>query len=131
MAPERVRKLRALVIDDEELDRERTTLLLKGNGYEVLALDDGIDAVDLDDDGLFDVIILDIRMPIFDGKRLGELWAMSNPKILSKVIVTSTVPWVIEREKDLHVFATLKKPFTEAQLMELVALCVRSRTVSH
>lgn len=120
MTAETVRRPRALVIDDEELDRERTSLLLKANGYDVLALDDGIDAVDLDDDSLFDVIILDIRMPIFDGKRLGELWAMSNPKILRKVIVTSTVPWVIEKEKDLPVFATLKKPFTERQLLEVV-----------
>jgi len=126
MAAETVRRPRALVIDDEELDRERTSLLLKANGYDVLALDDGIDAVDLDDDSLFDVIILDIRMPIFDGKRLGELWAISNPKILRKVIVTSAVPWVIEKEKDLPVFAALKKPFTERQLLEVVERLVHS-----
>ena len=126
MPAETVRRPRALVIDDEELDRERTSLLLKANGYDVLALDDGIDAVDLDDDSLFDVIILDIRMPIFDGKRLGELWAISNPKILRKVIVTSAVPWVIEKEKDLPVFAALKKPFTERQLLEVVERLVHS-----
>ena len=128
LVPEsKTRKPRALVIDDEELDRDRTAVLLKSDGYEVLALEDGIDAVDLDDDTLFDVILLDIRMPIFDGKRLGELWSIANPKLLRKVIVTSSVPWVIEKEKELNVFAILKKPFNSHELLETVSRCVRGR----
>ena len=77
----------ALVIDDDADIREVLRLMLESGGFQVDALSDGIDAVHLTK--WYDVILLDLKMPVFDGQRLTDYWQFTNPDILRRVIVLS------------------------------------------
>ena len=59
-----------LFAEDERGLREITTLALTKNGYEVDAVDNGIDACTLISENVYDLIILDIMMPGKDGREV-------------------------------------------------------------
>ncbi|MGD0339276.1 MAG: sigma-54 dependent transcriptional regulator [Bacteroidota bacterium] len=58
---------RVLAVDDEEAFREVIMSLLSEEGYPVATAVDGVEAINLLQQNLFDVILLDIRMPKVDG----------------------------------------------------------------
>jgi len=58
---------RVLIVDDEPGVRSLLSSACQGKGYEVVAVEDGSDAVDALDSTLFDVCVLDLRMPGLSG----------------------------------------------------------------
>ncbi|MBW1925320.1 MAG: response regulator [Deltaproteobacteria bacterium] len=72
-------EIRVLLVDDEEQFVTNMATLLKGRGFDVSTAFNGYDAVDMIKSGkLFDVIVLDLKMPGMDG-----LTAMTEIKTLS------------------------------------------------
>jgi DNA-binding response OmpR family regulator len=59
--------IRVLIVDDEERFREATKGMLERRGFTVTAVGDGLQAVDAVRANSFDVVVLDIKMPIMDG----------------------------------------------------------------
>jgi DNA-binding response OmpR family regulator len=111
---------RALVIDDDAHIRELLQTLLETAGYEVDTLSDGIDATNLQKH--YKVILLDLRMPIFDGQRLTDYWQLTDPDVLRHVIVLSGFSRAT-RTRDLGTFAMVAKPFDYAELLRVVEAC--------
>jgi CheY-like chemotaxis protein len=60
-------KRRVLYAEDQTTTRVVTTALLERMGYEVVAVEDGELALEQAKLGSFDVILLDIEMPVMDG----------------------------------------------------------------
>lgn len=58
---------RVLVVDDHPSNREVARLMLTAAGCEVAEATDGDEAVDMARAGLFDLILMDVRMPRVDG----------------------------------------------------------------
>lgn len=61
---------RALLAEDNSINTEVAVLLLESKGFEVDTAENGLRALELfskSDDGYYDVILMDIRMPIMDG----------------------------------------------------------------
>jgi len=116
---------RALVIDDDDHIRELLEVLLDTAGFEVDTMRDGIDAVDLKKD--YQVVLLDMKMPIFDAERLTDYWKLTNPKILSRVILLSGYSR-LSSDRDFGTFAILAKPFEYRELLALVDACVSRQT---
>ncbi len=58
---------RVLVVDDEEKIRDCFAQFLALKGYEVQEASNGAQAVTVASRELFDVVLMDIRMPILDG----------------------------------------------------------------
>jgi len=112
---------KALVIDDDEHIRELLKTLLEMAGFEVDLASDGIDVLSLRE--RYDVILLDLKMPVFDGERLTDYWQITDPDVLRRVIVLSGYSRA-SRGKDLPTFATIHKPFDHAELLRLVEACV-------
>lgn len=56
-----------LVADDIAANREFISHTLRGAGAEVRAVDDGQQAIDACNTGTFDLILMDMRMPVLDG----------------------------------------------------------------
>ncbi|MBO4863803.1 MAG: response regulator transcription factor [Eubacterium sp.] len=59
-----------LLAEDENTLRDILVLFFKKNGFEIDAVDNGIDACNLADEKKYDIIILDIMMPGKDGKEV-------------------------------------------------------------
>ena len=64
-----MKKLRVLVVEDEPLNREIAEIILTSHGHEVVAVENGQEALDLchGRGERFDVILMDILMPVMDG----------------------------------------------------------------
>ena len=111
---------RALVIDDDNHIRELLQALLETAGFEVDTMRDGIDAVELKHD--YRVILLDMKMPIFDGERLTDYWKLTNPQILRRVILLSGYSR-LSSDRDFGTFAVIPKPFDYRELLMTVEAC--------
>ena len=66
MAPGQL-PLNILVVDDEDVGREMTGELLKSAGHHVMAAKDGAEAVERVARRVFDLVLMDIDMPVMDG----------------------------------------------------------------
>lgn len=121
MTPDTVTK-RALVVDDDEHIRELLQVLLESVGFEVDTLHDGIDAVELKKH--YEVILLDMKMPIFDGGRLTDYWRLTDPEILRRVILLSGYSR-LSSDRDFGTFANIAKPFDHRALLAAVDSCYR------
>ena len=111
----------ALVIDDDADIRELLSMMLETGGFQVDALSDGIDAVNLEK--WYDVILLDLKMPVFDGQRLTDYWRLTDPDILRRVIILSGYSRVTIDQAPAT-FARLEKPFDFLTVMKLVGQCI-------
>ena len=81
---------RVLVVEDNVLNRELTTALLRSAGYEVAVAQDGADALMLLGRQKVDLLILDIDLPFIDGHRLLE--AVKDKGIEVPAIFLSGLP---------------------------------------
>ncbi|MDA8099194.1 MAG: response regulator [Nitrospiraceae bacterium] len=83
--------IRILIADDIKENRYLLEMLLKGNGYQVIAAANGAEALDLARQSPPDMIITDILMPVMDGFALCRQWK-ANPllKEIPFVIYTAT-----------------------------------------
>jgi two-component system OmpR family response regulator len=114
---------RALIIDDDDHIRELLQILLETAGFEVETLRDGIDAVELKKK--YHVILLDMKMPIFDAGRLTDYWKMTDPEILRRVILLSGYSRLAS-DRDFGTFASIAKPFDYRELLRTVDACIRA-----
>ncbi|MBV8545179.1 MAG: response regulator [Acidobacteria bacterium] len=117
------REKRALVIDDDDHIRELLQALLETAGYTVDLMRDGIDAVDMKERE-YAVILLDMKMPIFDGARLTDYWKLTNPAVLRRVILLSGYSR-LSSNRDFGTFAVIEKPFEYRELLNAVDACFR------
>ncbi len=65
----RLKDWKVLVVDDNEVNQEIARAILEAEGAMVVVAENGQDAVDAVDmrPGLFDVVLMDIQMPVMDG----------------------------------------------------------------
>jgi len=64
--------LRVLVVDDNELNRELTTELVRMAGMEPASAAGGMEALELLESNTFDIALLDVQMPVMDGYQLAR-----------------------------------------------------------
>lgn len=64
---------RILLVDDDRAFRLSTAELLREDGHEVVEAEDGAQAAEALQAGLFDLMLLDLRMPGLDGLRMVEV----------------------------------------------------------
>jgi CheY-like chemotaxis protein len=65
--PASVRPLRLLLAEDIELNRDLLGEMLGRHGHEVVFAEDGAEAVELASRGGFDLVLMDVQMPVMDG----------------------------------------------------------------
>ncbi len=71
--PERPRRaarsgpLRVLLADDHPTNQRVVQLILGSQGAEVVTVADGVEALDAFREGLFDLVLMDMQMPVMDG----------------------------------------------------------------
>jgi two-component system, cell cycle response regulator DivK len=58
---------RILVVEDDEMNRDSLTRLLRRRGYEVLAAHDGAEGVATGQSEMPDLILMDMSLPVLDG----------------------------------------------------------------
>lgn len=112
---------RVLLVEDDLLLSELLEMLLMLEGVEVVHTANGAEALQRLERDQFDLIVLDLMMPVLDGfgflERLGSQGATAPPVL---VFSASTSPAVAERARQAGAAAVARKPIDEAEFVALV-----------
>lgn len=113
---------RILLAEDDEAVRGLIVRALAGDGHEIVAAQNGVDALDAlsHGDTRFDLLLTDVQMPEMDGIALAMTVARDHPAI-TIMLMTG---YADQRERahglDALVHDVLSKPFTVGQLQNAV-----------
>lgn len=113
---------RILLVEDEDLLRESYSIILSLEPYETMVACNGQEALDLCSKYSFDLILLDLMMPVMSGVEFLEkyLQGTTNP---SKVIVLSNLSFGEELKRAMELGAcksVLKADLSPRQLIAMV-----------
>jgi two-component system response regulator MtrA len=118
---------RVLLVEDDASVRESTALLLERAGFEVTAVADGREALDLLFGQRFDAVVLDILLPGLDGLEVcRELRRHSQIPVVMLTARADTADVVAGLELGADDYVT--KPFEGPELVARVRAVVRRAT---
>ncbi len=114
---------RILVIDDDEtiLDLLKDTLSPE---YYIATAHDSLEGVELMMSERFDLMIIDLGMPVLDGVELIGKIRANSPFDKIPILVLSAYPELRQRLRGADVQAIMAKPFSIDQLQRTVAKIV-------
>jgi CheY-like chemotaxis protein len=78
-----------LIVDDNAVNRKLAVALLKRRGMAVAEADSGAVALEMLKNGQFDTVLLDISMPVMDGKEVCRI-IRSTPDLANLRVVAYT-----------------------------------------
>jgi len=114
-------KKKVLVIDDEDIVRISCSRTLAPVGFEVRLARNGVEGLKILEEGPFDLVLTDLKMPDMDGievlRRIKEGWPA-----VEVIIITGyqTVDTAVKSIK-LGAFDYIEKPFTPDALITAVS----------
>lgn len=123
LAGSKRRQLRILLAEDSVINQEIAQGALAALGHEVDIVGDGAEAVMAASQGGYDVILMDVQMPIMDGLaatraiRAGE----SGQRVPIIAMTANVLPEQISSFKDAGMDAHLGKPFRRSDLEAALA----------
>lgn len=81
-------RLRLLVVDDDAVNRQAMELLLRRDGHEVVAVENGLEAIERlgPRERPFDVVITDLQMPRLGGRALYEQLLEERPDLAHRFV---------------------------------------------
>jgi DNA-binding response OmpR family regulator len=109
-----------LVIDDEKGILQIICQALTKFGHNVETAGDGQEGIRKFDDGSFDIVITDIRMPGIDGNGVVQHIRKSDKQSIPVIAISGT-PWLMENSAFDMVIA---KPFPLKKLVESIGSLV-------
>lgn len=121
-----------MIADDEGINRLFIKTVLTGNGWEVTEASNGSVAVDLVSHYPFDVVILDVKMPVMDGKQAAsEIRALErklerNPCILLGLTAYAEKE-LIEELESIGMDGVIHKPITQESLIKRLSNMLSER----
>jgi DNA-binding response OmpR family regulator len=120
-----------LIVEDDASIREAFSIILKLNDtYDVTTADNGQVALDLCNENTYNIILLDIMMPIMDGPTFLREYLKLYPNDVTKIIIMSNLSSGSElsilRDYGVDRFV-LKSSLTPQKLMDTVAEVLQQR----
>jgi CheY-like chemotaxis protein len=125
-------KKRVLIADDEDEMREELSSILTDEGYEVSTAPDGRAALKLIKKKKFDVMLIDLKMPVMTGFEVLKELNAKKIRIRTIVLTGSALDSTLPDEKEISraektrilkmADAVMNKPFDITRLLEKVRM---------
>ena len=120
---------RILFVEDDDALRETVASLLTADGYDVVALDEGSEALSLlESMADFDLLITDIGMPNVSGLEVVEASHKLRPNMDILVVSALLNEETIQKITMLGASGYIKKPFTLQDILDPVSELMLRRT---
>jgi CheY-like chemotaxis protein len=118
--------LRILLADDHPANRKVIEVLLSGTGADLLCVADGQAALDAFRDGGFDLVLMDMQMPVMDGlTATAEIRAFESGQGRSRtpllMLTANAMPEHVEAGRKAGADGHLAKPVTTATLFAAIS----------
>jgi CheY-like chemotaxis protein len=125
---------RVLVVDDQAHVRAAVGIALRVIGFEVVGVADGAAALNEFQESVFDLAVIDIYMPGFDGVKLIKAMRQRVPDFpviaMSGVFLANSQRTTLDYLPDLPgltMITCLKKPFRPPDLLSAVQIALGER----
>ena len=116
---------RVLVVDDDPDILDALSEILEVEGYDVQRARNGREALQRLEQGLPDLVLLDLMMPVMDG---WEFARSLTPEARPPIIVLSADRNVSSKARELGALGWLAKPFELSELLAAVRGAVPAKT---
>ena len=117
-----------LVVDDEPFVCDAVKMMLDFDGHSVETAHSAKEALGMFEEGKFDLVITDLRMPTFSGRGVLAL-ASALPKLPVIIITAFGGPLVEAQALQLGAFAFLEKPVAAAELVDVVKRAIEASPI--
>lgn len=107
-----------LIVEDDLPLLRSLTMLFRSEGYEVATAANGAEALEVLDSEHADVVILDLEMPVMDGR---ECFRAMRERGLQTPVLLLSAYGAQRARRELGADDSLEKPFDVDQLLERVA----------
>ena len=115
-----------LVVDDNEMNRDMLSRRLQRQGYRVTVAVDGLQALEILDQEDFDLVLLDIMLPVMNGYQVLEHLKADLSLSHIPVIITTALDESDGKAKCIELGAEdyLTKPFNPVTLKSRISDCL-------
>jgi len=117
-----------LIVEDNRINQLVVAKLLKRHGVEVVTADNGQEAIEEMRKSDFDLVLMDIQMPIMDGyKATTEIRNMAEDSKRNTPIIALTASAFLSETEKARLFGMndhVAKPFSQEDLLEKITACL-------
>jgi CheY-like chemotaxis protein len=112
--------LNILVAEDDAANLDLLMLLLKKLGYVPEVAKNGKEAMAMFNPNRFDMVLLDIQMPLMDGFKVAKKMLEIDPKVNIIAISANTLPETIKKAKNTGMVDFVTKPISFKKIEESI-----------
>ncbi|WP_422452286.1 transporter substrate-binding domain-containing protein [Endozoicomonas sp. ALC066] len=111
-----------LLVEDNEINQQVARELLEGMGLKVTLADNGQEAVDILESKAFDLVFMDIQMPLMDGYQATRVIRRNSGDKNLPIVAMTAHAMTGDRERCLQMGMNdhISKPLNPAELQEMV-----------
>jgi two-component system sensor histidine kinase RpfC len=117
------RPLHILVADDNRINQSVVAKILDRAGHTARIVSDGEQALDALEEENFDVVLMDVNMPVMNGIEATKLYrfaALDKPRIPVLALTADATPQMAQRCLDSGMDACIVKPVEPARLLDII-----------
>ncbi|WP_202295737.1 CHASE domain-containing protein [Mesorhizobium sp. 131-2-1] len=114
---------RILLVEDMEINRDIASAVLRSHGHEVDIAVDGTEAIAAIQNRTYDVVLMDVQMPVMDGLSATRHIRALNPPVRDIPIVALTanvLPFQLAELRAAGMTDHVGKPFKQAELLAAI-----------
>ena len=115
---------KALIVEDNPINRMIAANMLQKLGFETIAVADGEDAVRLAQETSFDLVFMDIHMPVMDGVEATKIIRHSEPSKSKNAKIVALTADALEGDREKYLGMEMDeyvaKPFKFIQIQQVV-----------
>ena len=125
--------MRILLVEDNELNREIATAILKDAGFDTETAQNGKEALERLTEagaGYFDAVLMDLQMPVMDGYEAArEIRTLKDP-VLAQIPIIALSANAFEEDKKASLAAGMNahiaKPIQVPELMQILTIFLQA-----
>ncbi|GJE39597.1 PAS domain-containing hybrid sensor histidine kinase/response regulator [Methylobacterium persicinum] len=120
------RPRRLLLAEDVPLNQELACAILEGAGHVVDVVPDGAAAVRAVETGVYDLVLMDVQMPVMDGvSATRQIRALDGPasRVPVVALTANVLPQQVAEFREAGMVGHVGKPFGRADLLDTIDRC--------
>lgn len=123
-----LKNVSVLLVEDNEMNTLLTSIIIEGLGADVTQADNGIHAIDLVQKKKFDIILMDLHMPVMNGfDTTNHIRQQLNLDIPIVAITANVVNDEAKKCLDAGMNGFVTKPYTESVLLQVITSCLQAK----
>jgi DNA-binding NtrC family response regulator len=122
-----IRGMKILLVDDDEWIRDSLRIFFEAEGCHILALETAEEGLTVIEDQIFDLIIVDYKLPGLDGIEFLKRIEHTQPTAIKILITAYRSENVVSEAKKIKVQGFIEKPFTSETIMASLAYTIKMR----